>query len=60
MVKDSLLDHINGVGPKRKINLLKHFGSLQEIKEANVEQISQVKGINQSLASKIYEYIHKI
>ena len=59
MVKDSLLDHINGVGPKRKIKLLKHFGSLQKIKEANVEQISQVKGINQSLALKIYEYIHK-
>ena len=59
MVKDSLLDHINGVGPKRKINLLKHFGSLQKIREANIEQISQVNGINQSLASKIYEYIHK-
>lgn len=59
MVKDSLLDHINGVGPKRKIKLLKHFGSLQKIKEANVEQISQVNGINHNLALKIYEYIHK-
>jgi excinuclease ABC subunit C len=59
MIKDSLLDHINGVGPKRKINLLKHFGSLQKLSEANIEQISQVKGINQSLALKIYEYIHK-
>jgi excinuclease ABC subunit C len=59
MVNDSLLDHINGVGPKRKINLLKHFGSLQKIRESDVYQISQVKGINQSLALKIYEYIHK-
>jgi len=59
MVKDSLLDHINGVGPKRKIKLLKHFGSLQKIREANVEQISQVNGINHNLALKIYEYIHK-
>ena len=59
MVKDSLLDHINGVGPKRKVNLLKHFGSLEKLRESNVEQISQVKGINHSLALKIYEYIHK-
>ena len=59
MVKDSLIDHINGVGPKRKVNLLKHFGSLEKLRESNVEQISQVKGINHSLAMKIYEYIHK-
>ncbi|MGO9388458.1 MAG: excinuclease ABC subunit UvrC [Methanobacterium sp.] len=59
MVKDSLIDHINGVGPKRKVNLLKHFGSLEKLRESNVEQISQVKGINHSLALKIYEYIHK-
>ncbi len=58
-VKDSLLDHINGVGPKRKILLLKHFGSLQKIKESNIDEISQVKSINQNLALKIYEYIHK-
>ncbi len=59
MVKDSLLDHINGVGPKRKVKLLKHFGSLEKLRESNVEQISQVNGINHSLALKIYEYIHK-
>lgn len=56
-IEDSLLDHIPGVGPKRKLNLIRHFGSLQKIKEASIEQIAEVDGINLNLASIIQEYL---
>lgn len=58
-IENSILDDIPGVGPKRKIRLLKHFGSLNRIKKADAVEISQVKSINIDLACKIYEYVHK-
>jgi excinuclease ABC subunit C len=49
----SVLDDIDGVGPKKKTALLKHFGSLKKLRAANTEQIAKVKGINQTLAEEI-------
>ncbi len=49
----SALDDIKGVGTTKKALLLKKFGSVQKIKEATVEEISEVKGINDELAQKI-------
>ena len=49
----SALDDIKGVGTTKKALLLKKFGSVQKIKEATVEEISKVKGINDELAQKI-------
>ena len=49
----SILDDIPGIGPKRRKALLKKFGSIQAIKEASVEEISQTKGITLALAEKI-------
>ena len=53
----SVLDDIPGVGEKRKKNLLKHFGSFSKIREASVEELAQVDGINQTVAEEIYNYL---
>ena len=49
----SALDDIKGVGTTKKALLLKKFGSVQKIKEADVGEITKVKGINEELAQKI-------
>ena len=51
----SALDEISGIGEVKKKALLKRFGSLKRIAEADVEEISKVKGINRELAEKIKE-----
>ena len=51
----SSLDQISGIGTAKKAALLKHFGSVKKIKEASVEELMQVKGINENLAKKIKE-----
>ena len=54
MIK-SKLDEIEGIGEVKKQELLKKFGSIEKIKEAQVEEISSIKGINENLAKKIKE-----
>ena len=49
----SKLDEINGIGTVKKVELIKKFGSIENIKNASIEEISNVKGINQELAKKI-------
>jgi excinuclease ABC subunit C len=49
----SELDYIQGIGPKRKQILIKHFGSLDKIKESSIEEIANLKGFNQKIAEKI-------
>ncbi|MEO0091840.1 MAG: excinuclease ABC subunit UvrC [candidate division WOR-3 bacterium] len=49
----SELDYIPGIGPKRKLTLIKHFGSLDKIKNASIEEIAQIKGFNRKIAEKI-------
>lgn len=56
--KSSVLDDINGIGPKRKRALIKYFGSLSRIKAAGIEELLEVEGINRSIAEKIYKYFH--
>ena len=52
----SILDEISGVGNKRKINLLKHFGDIKNIEKASVNEIAEVKGISRNLAVKIHDH----
>ncbi len=54
----SELDHIAGVGPKRRHDLLTHFGGLRAVKGASVEEISKVPGISRRLAVEIYGTLH--
>ncbi len=54
----SALDGLEGVGPKRKQQLLKHFGSVRKIKEANVEQLQEA-GMPQKLAIQIEQHFQE-
>jgi excinuclease ABC subunit C len=54
----SELDGLSGLGEKRKIALIRYFGSLEKLKLATVEEIAKVKLIGKSFADKIYEYLH--
>ena len=55
----SSLDDIPGVGEKRKKALLSNFKSIEDIKNASVEELSQVEGLNKSVAENIYNYFRK-
>ena len=52
-VTKSELDEIDGIGPAKKQALLKKFGSVENIKKASIQELMQVKGINEELAEKI-------
>ncbi|HEX2946023.1 MAG TPA: excinuclease ABC subunit UvrC [Clostridia bacterium] len=52
----SILDEIEGIGPKRKKALLKHFGSLARLKQAGVDDLQAVEGISRTQAEKLYEF----
>ena len=49
----SELDEIEGIGKVKKLALLKHFGSVEKIRNASIEELTKVKGINENLAKKI-------
>ena len=52
----SEIDSIENIGSKRKKNLLLFFGSVNEIKNANLETIAKVPGINEKVAKKIFNF----
>lgn len=56
--RTSTLEGVAGVGPKRRRELLKHFGGLQEIARASVEEIAKAPGISKKLAESIYANLH--
>lgn len=49
----SKLDDILGIGEKKKEALLKKFGSVEKIKSASLDELQEIKGINEALAKKI-------
>lgn len=51
----SALDEIEGIGDKKKELLLKKFGSVEKIKNAKIEELTEIKGINEKIARKIIE-----
>jgi len=54
----SVLDEIPGVGPKRKQQLLRHFGSIKKIKEADEAQLVEA-GLPKSLSNTVIAYFSK-
>jgi excinuclease ABC subunit C len=52
----SVLDNIEGIGAKRKKTLIKHFGSVNKIKSAGVDDLNAVEGISNTVAEKIYKH----
>lgn len=57
-MKKSELDDIPGLGPSRRSDLVKHFGSVKRLKEASVEDIQEVKGLGPALAATVYVALH--
>jgi excinuclease ABC subunit C len=53
---DSILDEIPGIGPKRKKDLLKHFGSLKKLRSASEQELTEV--VPGQVASELYAALH--
>jgi excinuclease ABC subunit C len=53
----SILDSIPGIGPARRKALLKHFGSVDKIREVSIEELAAVRGMNESAAESIKAYL---
>ena len=56
-VSMSVLDHILNVGTKRKQALIQHFGSIDNIREATIDELRGVKGITQKIAEDIHKHL---
>ncbi|MBN8717348.1 excinuclease ABC subunit UvrC [Thermomonas sp.] len=54
----SRLEDIPGIGPRRRAALLKHFGGLQGLKAAPVDEIAKVEGVNRALAQRLWDALH--
>lgn len=54
----SVLDDIKGIGKKRRIALLNHFGSVDNIKKASIESLKSVDGMNEAAAREVYEFFN--
>ncbi len=54
----SLLDQIPGIGKARRTALLKHFGSLEGVKSASLEELASCPGMNRKVAEIVYRFLH--
>ena len=52
----SQLDDIKGIGEKRKMALMKHFQSIEKIKNATIEELAKVRGMNKVVAEELYNH----
>lgn len=55
----SVLQDVEGIGEKRRIELHRHFKSMDNLRAATVEEIASVKGMSRTAAEKLYGYLHE-
>ncbi len=55
-ITKSELDDIEGIGEVKKKALLKHFGSVEKIRNSSIEELTKISGINESLAKRILDF----
>ena len=55
----SVLDDIPGVGPKRRLALMRAFRSFEAVRDASVEELEQVPSMNRASARAVYDYFHR-
>ncbi|MGE9290655.1 MAG: excinuclease ABC subunit UvrC [Puniceicoccales bacterium] len=58
-IRESILDDVPGLGPKRRMTLLDAFGSIQDVKNASLEDLAKVDGIGPNFARKIFEHLQR-
>ncbi|WP_126938164.1 excinuclease ABC subunit UvrC [Veillonella sp. CHU740] len=56
---ESVLDHVEGIGPKRRKALYKHFGNLDAMRVAELEELESVEGMNKKAALAVYEFFRR-
>ena len=56
----SVYDDLKGIGPERKKILKKHFGSIESLKLASLEELKKIKSIPDNILEKIYDYFHSV
>lgn len=55
----SALDEIEGVGPARRKALMRRFQSLENMKNASVEELAQTESLNRQVAERVYDFLHR-
>ena len=53
-----MLDDIPGIGEVRRKGLMRHFGSIEKIKAASVEELAAADGMNENAATAVYKFFH--
>lgn len=57
--RQSTLDEVPGIGPKRRKALLTHFGGLKQLRNASAAELARVPGINAQMAQTLYDWFHE-
>ena len=55
----SVLQDVEGIGEKRRIELHRKFKSMENLRAATIEEIAETKGMNRGAAERLYEYLHQ-
>ena len=58
-IKESILDEFKGIGESRKRELLKHFGTIRNLKNATINELIQQKGIGEKTAERLQQFLEQ-
>ena len=58
-MRSSALDGVKGLGPQRRSELVKHFGSVAKLRGATVDEIREVPGFGPALAESVHAALHR-